>query len=83
VLIHCISQLKLNQLQKLGLTLAQLKGIVKADPKRRFSLVIEQTNGPQLNYTTVEGNGEGDGVWLIRASQGHSISVRSYQSNNL
>ncbi|KAF7770691.1 hypothetical protein Agabi119p4_6665 [Agaricus bisporus var. burnettii] len=67
--------LKHSRLRTFGLTLERLKGIVQTDPKQRFSLVFERSDATRLNYTVVEGNEDENGMWLIKANQGHSISA--------
>ncbi|KAF9453489.1 hypothetical protein P691DRAFT_792554 [Macrolepiota fuliginosa MF-IS2] len=62
-----------GRLQPLGLTTEQLKGTVSADSKQRYTLVCEQVDGTALAYIAVEGKGEGEGVQLIKANQGHSL----------
>lgn len=45
------------------MTLEKLQEIVKVDEKQRYELVFRE-------------NGGAEGIWLIRAQQGHSIKVR-------
>ncbi|KAF9442254.1 hypothetical protein P691DRAFT_779493 [Macrolepiota fuliginosa MF-IS2] len=66
---------KNGRIQPLGLTMEQLKGIVSADSKQRYTLVYEQADGTALAYTAVQGKAEGEGVWLIKANQGHSLKA--------
>jgi 2'-phosphotransferase len=64
-----------GRMQPLGFTLEQLKEVVKTDTKQRFMLVYEPKDGTSVAYSTVAGEGDGQGVWLIRANQGHSMKV--------
>ncbi|KXN86727.1 tRNA 2'-phosphotransferase 1 [Leucoagaricus sp. SymC.cos] len=67
--------LRNGRIQSLGLTLDQLKDIVQADSKQRYTLVHERSDGTSVASSAVAGDGAGEGVWLIRANQGHSIST--------
>jgi len=57
-----ISQLANPKVKSQALDLPGLQGIVKADSKQRYDLVLEGLNS-------------GAGEWWIRANQGHSIKV--------
>lgn len=65
-----------SRIKPLGLTLEGLTGVVRADSKQRYSLVLEQQDGTRLDYTAVDENVQEKGDWLIKANQGHSIKVR-------
>lgn len=89
-----VVQLNHPKLKAHGLDLAALKGVVKADAKQRFDLILESAQGVKLEAfgapaVTVAQDDTGaaveasatssksrqDGIWWIKARQGHSIKV--------
>ncbi|KJA13724.1 hypothetical protein HYPSUDRAFT_151253 [Hypholoma sublateritium FD-334 SS-4] len=59
------------KLKAQGLDLDALKGVVKADSKQRFDLILESTQGAKLESFAAPA----DGIWWIKARQGHSIKT--------
>ena len=89
-------QLNHPKLKAQEVNLDTLQGVVKADSKQRFDLILENAQGvklasfgaptvtaTQINAgTAVEASATSsqirqDGIWWIKARQGHSIKVYS------
>ena len=59
------------------MTLTQIKEIVRLDSKQRYDLILENTEGLKVEVDHNATSSDAvDGVWWIKARQGHSIKVR-------